>query len=484
MPHSSRSHEENLKLVCSVCACLRGKKAVRTVKDSEAELIKKHVFSKFSKDSIWFPQGICVGCAVDLKQLDLQVREGRGGVNLKLPENYLCNIPTQTRSKASTSCTCRWCKLAQLNGLQFQLWQKSLKKNNSPTVSFICQDCGQGVAATTGKHTCHANDQDRVQALVGTIPEEIKGKLALALLRDQQEQQGAGPSSSLSLPQAEGGKPVQVRIGHPPDQPEQKSLSLEQWEVCGAKAHLTGAQKESVAADLRAVLGQKVFEPGMKLAVPKHNKKFAEYFTSEKILFEGSDEVLEEKILFFCHSPQLFIDALDKERGKEGVPQATIIQGDSGQGDTKVCMTRIDLADLEQTYYTQLPGAGLVFLETEIGKESRKRRRTREQEVEGGEHFKDYGVRKMMILALVHKVKESPYNLGIIFEAIKLTTLQFRLTGDFAFFMPTAGLHKGCSSTHPCPLCDQERSKVGGKGARWLEGPVTLRTFGLELSPD
>ena len=84
-----------------------------------------------------------------------------------------------------------------------------------------------------------------------------------------------------------------------------------------------------------------------------------------------------------------------------------------------------------------------------------------------------------MLVALVHKVKETPYNLDVIFKAVKLGQIEFRLTGDCAFAMPCFGLNKGCSSTHPCPLCDRERTKVGGKGSRWLEGEVNLRRLDL-----
>ena len=38
---------------------------------------------------------------------------------------------------------------------------------------------------------------------------------------------------------------------------------------------------------------------------------------------------------------------------------------------------------------------------------------------------------------------------------------------------------KGCSSCNPCPLCDQERTKVGGKKAQWVEErEIKLRSFG------
>ena len=60
----------------------------------------------------------------------------------------------------------------------------------------------------------------------------------------------------------------------------------------------------------------------------------------------------------------------------------------------------------------------------------------------------------------------------------RLDQIRFTLTGDFAFLLPCFGLVKGCSGANPCLLCDQERSKVGGGKARWVETPEpSLRSF-------
>ena len=174
-------------------------------------------------------------------------------------------------------------------------------------------------------------------------------------------------------------------------------------------------------------------------------------------------------------------------RGKVGVKQITLIQGDSGQGYTKIAVSRVSLEDLEkEENLTRVQGAGLVYQET--GEEEdylvrgMKRRRSREEGIFGGEQFEDWGVRKILLLAVVHKVQENAYNLEMIFNVLKINQLEYKLTGDFAFFMPLFGLVKGCSSCNPCPLCDQERSKVGGGGAKWVTGgDINLRSFGSLL---
>ena len=52
-------------------------------------------------------------------------------------------------------------------------------------------------------------------------------------------------------------------------------------------------------------------------------------------------------------------------------------------------------------------------------------RRTRNEGIGGGKEFTDWGARKMILLAVVHKVPESHYNIGLIFDNIynKINTL-------------------------------------------------------------
>ena len=482
------THEECLRLVSEVCTNLRGSKAKRGVSEREVDLIRKHVFPGYQKGSIWFPQGLCTSCSADLHVLDNQ---GEGGdedkennvkkrkVNLTLPQDYICDLPIQTRSKTVTTCSCRWCILARLAGMNFRKWKDGLRKKitGNPCITYICKECGKGVGSTVKKHTCHASDLDRVRALVESIPASVKAKLTLALIRDQQE---TACSSSFSLPQPQGGKKVQVTVGPQPVQPKLKPLSLKEVQVMAGKAHLTGEQQKSVMGDLRAKFGKNVVEPGMKVALPIHNKKFARFFTVEKRSFLTSDGVLEEKHLFFCHSPVEFLQEVDRERGRQSMDQITLVQGDSGQGYTKIAVSRLSVKELEDEQYTKIPGAGHVYLETEEEESRRrKRRRSREDGIEGGDQFEDWGARKIFILAVVYKVQENGYNLDTILKAIKIDQLKFKLTGDFAFFMPCLGLLKGCGSSNPCPICDQERSKEGGDGAKWVDqADVNLRTFG------
>ena len=121
------SHEKCLELVCAVCTNLNGYKAKQVVSEADAALIKKHVFPGFVRGSNWFPQGMCVRYSLDLRELDKEKGQQENGceewtrsVRLKLPDDYLCDIPAQTRATATQTCIYWWCSLTHLNGPAFK----------------------------------------------------------------------------------------------------------------------------------------------------------------------------------------------------------------------------------------------------------------------------------------------------------------------------------------------------------------------------
>ena len=67
-------------------------------------------------------------------------------------------------------------------------------------------------------------------------------------------------------------------------------------------------------------------EPGLKTEIPLQNKKIAPFFSVKEMNFQDKDENVMKKHLYFCHDPVQFLAAVDRERGREGVEQVTLIQ--------------------------------------------------------------------------------------------------------------------------------------------------------------
>ena len=142
-----------------------------------------------------------------------------------------------------------------------------------------------------------------------------------------------------------------------------------------------------------------------------------------------------------------------------------IIQGDTGQNYLKLGLNCTKKSNLENKIENHIPSAGFEFKQEQVnehgdedGEPSKKKvkRGNREEGISGAPQFRDWGARKMMLLAVVHKVPENHHNLSIIFDVVGVNQIPFKLTGDFAFLMPILGLIKGCAASNLCPICDKK----------------------------
>ena len=475
MSQNGMSHEDCLKKVCAICTNLNGKKVHRGVSETEEKLIQKLVFPSYRRGSLYFPQGLCDICQRKLLRME-KAGEAEARQQFILPENYHCSLPHETRSQSKENCMCRWCKLARMNGLELRRWQKEVKerRHGEEKIGVMCPKCGKGLPISQISHHCSSSDLAAVAKMLESIPEAIKPKLAHSLLKELQEE----PGGSLSLPPATGGRVVQVQMGHQTSTPKMSSLTHKEVTQMASRNHLTGEQQSSIMADLRCKWGRKIVEPGLQEVMPKHNAQFSPYFTEEQKPFLNTDGNITPKHLYFCHD---LVGLVEKVKELRSIQSETeiLVQGDTGQGWLKIGMSLIKKDDLKKGQRARVAAAGAEFSEEnneEAGPSKKVRRR--QQGIGGGSQFSDWGARKMILLAVVPKVPESHHNIDLIFTAIGLNKIPFKMTGDFAFLMPICGLVKGCGGTNPCPLCDQRKTNAGGKGSRWVEGEVNLRSLG------
>ena len=154
-----------------------------------------------------------------------------------------------------------------------------MRREKKEEVKFLCTKCGKGVVQVQARHTCKASDMETVRGMVEALPRELKGKLALALLREVKEGQGPlqaedGGAIALVLPQVHGGPPTLVHMGTTSDPPSTSNSSFTHSDVqdMAASAHLTGRQARSVMADISSKLGRSVLEPHLRRSMVELNK--------------------------------------------------------------------------------------------------------------------------------------------------------------------------------------------------------------------
>ena len=70
---------------------------------------------------------------------------------------------------------------------------------------------------------------------------------------------------------------------------------------------------------MRTIFGRKSVEPGLQKAIPEHNKKFEPFFKVQEMCFLDSKDNEITKNLYFCEDPVGFLEAVDKDRGRENI---------------------------------------------------------------------------------------------------------------------------------------------------------------------
>ena len=258
-------------------------------------------------------------------------------VELKLPDNYFCQLDRQTRSSDGVLCQCRWCELARLSGSAFLSWQRRVKGKEAKEVVRLCQECYAGIFKGS-KHVCSASTLEAVQNLTRNLPVNIQDKLALEILRQRQaEKSSSDDSQALFLPPARGGLPIPVLIGQKPAPvPPLPKFSHQELLTMASSAHLTGKQIDTVAADLRAKLGRNVVEAGFDDARVDHNNMYADYFCAEKKLFWDDENNIIEKATFWCHRSKEFLELVARKRNRDLDESQLKIAGDTGKGFLKI----------------------------------------------------------------------------------------------------------------------------------------------------
>ena len=160
------NHYEARMKVCAVCTNQWGDKAVRRVNEKEETLIKLHILSTYSSENMFFPSGVCLMCIHHLRQKDRGEK-----VNLKLPENYFCQMERELRSSPLSVCKCEWCYLARLSGPAFRTWQMKVKgkEKEAKKVTRLCQEGFMGTVKGAS-HTCSVSTLNAIRNLTTNLP--------------------------------------------------------------------------------------------------------------------------------------------------------------------------------------------------------------------------------------------------------------------------------------------------------------------------
>ena len=140
-----------------------------------------------------------------------------------------------------------------------------------------------------------------------------------------------------------------------------------------------------------------------------------------------------QKPAVICNNVKAFIDFVITERHLEGQICIKIVGADGGGGFFKVCINIY--ADPE-----------------EITKPHAKKFAVQNSKGSAPAKFKDSGVKKLLLLAIVEGIPETYDNVKVIFMALDIEHVDFCLACDLKLTNIVFGLQSH-SSTYPCVYC-------------------------------
>lgn len=197
---------------------------------------------------------------------------------------------------------------------------------------------------------------------------------------------------------------------------------------------LKGMQK--LTNFIRSNAGKKSVPAYYREDASEKSKMLKNLYKSERLMFDVEGKDNNDK----CERPVVYADAetLLKtvlELREEDNDVNIKIMADGGQAMFKICMS--------------------IFPKTLHENDAEEPVSKRSRYEDGGTAFKQgklTGVQRLLLLAVVPKIKETHENIKLLFDLIQINKIPFKFASDFKVILIING-QQTASSTYPCPYC-------------------------------
>ena len=259
------------------------------------------------------------------------------------PTCYEAKLSKVTRLSSSQDCQCMICSLARLNGLEWRRFVAECKKgqpNVSPGVKYdrLCSDCFAPIYR--GSHHTPSACKSRKNTLSNLTAAVNNANTDLDLVSSShiKSLSSEAQSSTVSLRQSTGGRPVVVNIGRPHGDVEEK-LSIQEARMIQNEVGLSDTQIGKVFKNLRLKFGRKILEPGLREALITEKSKLDQFFSADLVQFRDNDGSLMPKPIVFCSDIVEFIDKLIDLRMFNSGDFKLKVGVDKGRGHLKMVLS-------------------------------------------------------------------------------------------------------------------------------------------------
>ncbi len=206
---------------------------------------------------------------------------------------------------------------------------------------------------------------------------------------------------------------------------------------------------------IRTWQGRNSIEPRTLNTLVEMDRTLQPFFKSQDVELEGHKNTLVKRSITYCHDVNGVIQHIKETRGYSS--ESTLrskIGIDSGGDFLKVCLN-LDVVDSDNS--------------------PKKKAKFAYKEGACASEFKDSGVKKIIILAIVENVTESHGNLKIILDLLGIQNIDCVHAMDMKAANAFIGIGTA-SSTFPCTWCEMKKSEFGNEEFLFTGG--NLRTLG------
>ena len=489
-PKSALGHEDNRKLVCAPCGKKISLTQVRPVSEKDINLIRKYINNDFDIKNPVYPSGICNTCRIYLS------KALKTGNTSKLPTmlNYEdIVLPRPTRSNdPDFACKCNICLTATSKAKNKRMTGKidkdsglfgsadleklpdkepQKKKKTSLTICNSCkQEIGKGI-----NHTCTiASSSNNIVAHTNSIPSTQQEQVITSMIKSKIEECGAeGNKVTLST------KGTKATVVLNPDKEQQIMFTHEALD--DLQIFLNNAsnkQMRHLTQWLRVHCGRKSVIPGYANHVSINGKKLEDLYEITEDVFDIGDGKKIKRPVVYAKAEEV-VNTVSEARNYLGSTTVKVMV-DGGQGFLKICLIL-----LPENYDPDLDkGCFHEHTENEDNyKDNDYEGVKRSSYAEGGGigNFKLTSVKRLILLALVPSVKETHFNMSILFKLTELNNISYIFVSDFKLLLICLGCQTATSS-YPCPYClvplRQITTSVDDKGEDQSPETWGERTFG------
>ena len=453
------THEACRAKVCAICYGRSGNKANQKV-TAHLELgMRSFVFPEYNMSDERFPVGLCDTCRLTLleQMKGESLRDGKPIRELVLPDPtcYQAKPSKVTRLSSSQDCQCLICSLARMNGLEWRRFVADCKKGKveaPPDIKYdrLCRDCFAPIYRGSNHTSSSCKSRKQTLSNLSVAVNNSNTDMDLVSSSYIKSVSSEAQSSTVSLRQSSGGRPVVVNIGRPGGGDFREKLSTKEVKMIQTEARLSDNQIGKVLKNLRLKFGRNIIEPGVRDGLITEKVKFDQFFSADVLVFKDNDGSPLPRPIVFCSAIVDFVNELIKLRMLDPGDFKLKVGLDKGRGHLKMVLS--------------------LYNPDDVVKEKNERRVTMKMGIGSGDNYSMIGKKKIMLLAVVPEIPENYHNLQILYDLTKINTLSYQQTGDLKAINILLGL-MSCSAACGCCYCGAQRNTE-----EWTDGGARLRT--------